>query len=136
MSKKSDGSAFHGVRFGIAPFDGFMLKLHKGEIYKVVDKDSVDLFGFDLTKEIIDIENKSQLIAKAPSIIEKLKQISGISGYADYENPNQEPQYIFIQSPPEIVYVPTGSGGSPNIFISGGVNSTNNNIEQTLCRIG
>ena len=136
MSKKSDGSAFHGVRFGIAPFDGFMLKLHKGEIYKVVDKDSVDLFGFDLTKEIIDIENKSQLIAKAPSIIEKLKQISGISGYADYENPNQEPQYIFIQSPPEIVYVPTGSGGSPNIFISGGVNSTNNNIEQTLCQIG
>ena len=127
MSKKSDGSAFHGENFGIAPFDGFMLKLHKGEIYKVVDKDSVDLFGFDLTKEIIDVENKTQLIAKLPSIIEQLKSISG---YPYYDNPNQPPQIIVIKSPPEIVYVPTGSGGSPNVFISGGVN--NNGMEATL----
>ena len=123
--------AFHGENFGIVPFDGFTLKLHKGEIYKVVDKDSVDLFGFDLTKEIIDIENKSQLIAKAPSIIEKLKQISGISGYPYYGNPNQEPQYIIIKSPPEIVNVPTESSGR-NVFISGGSIDRNHGMKAIL----
>ena len=132
MSKKSDGSAFEGENFGIAPFDGFMLKLHKGEIYKVVDKDSVDLFGFDLTKEIIDIENKSQLIAKAPSIIKNLEAISGISRYTD---DSMMKEYIFVPvpSPPEIL--PIGSG-SPTILIAGGVNSTNDSIRDTFTYTG
>ena len=121
------GSRFHG---GEITKEG-VYNLHKGEV--VIDFDTRKLFGIDLLMDLNSVENRSQLIAKAPSIIEKLKSISG---YTDYENPNQEPQYIFIKSPPEIVYVPTGSGGSPNIFISGGVNSTNNNIEQTLCQIG
>ena len=86
------GSAFHGKSFGIVPKGGMKLTLHDGEMYKVIDKDSVNLLGFDLTKEIIDIENQSQLIAKAPSIIQRLK---AISGYADYE-----------QAQPEVVYVP------------------------------
>jgi hypothetical protein len=133
MSKKSDGSAFEGENFGIVPYDGFTLKLHKGEVFKVVDRDTVENLGFDLTKEIIDIENRSQLIAKAPSIIEKLK---AISGYTDYENPNQEPQIVYIEVPVEVP-VPIGSGsGGGNIFIGGGVNSTNNNMEQTLSQIG
>ena len=117
---------FHGG-IGVVPKGGMTLKLHEGELYKVVDKDSVDLFGKDFIQDIIGIENKTQLIAKAPSIIENLKSISG---YPYYDNPNQPPQIIVIKSPPEIVYVPTGSGGSPNVFISGGVN--NNGMEATL----
>jgi len=103
------GSAFHGENFGVVPKDGFMLRLHKGEVYKVIDRDSVDLLGFDLTKEIIDIENRSQLIAKAPSIIERLK---AISGYADYEQPYAEPEYIVS------VLMPISDGGD---YSSGGV---------------
>jgi len=96
-------SKFHGGT-GFVSKDGMTLKLHKGEMYKVVDKDSVDLFGKDLIQDIIDIENKSQLVAKAPSIIEKLK---AISGYTDYEQPYSEPQITFIP-------VPTpDSGGMP-----------------------
>jgi hypothetical protein len=64
---------------------------HKGEY--VIDKDSVDLLGIDFVDSINRIENKSQLIAKAPSIIERVK---AISGYTDYEMPSSE-----------IVYVPT-----------------------------
>lgn len=82
----AEGYAFHGRSFGIVPKGGMRLTLHEGELFKVVDKDSVDLFGYDLTKEIIDIENKAQLVAKAPSIIEKLKTISG---YAPYEDQQQ-----------------------------------------------
>ena len=107
-------SAFLGENFGIVPKDGFTLRLHKGEMYKVIDKDSVDLLGFDLTKEIIDIENRSQLIAKAPSIIEKLK---AISGYASYESEAQ--QTVIIQDTPEqdsyqdpmVAVIGGGSGG-------------------------
>ena len=113
MSKKPNGSAFIGKSFGIVPKGGLRLTLHDGEMFKVVDKDSVNLLGYDLTKEIIDIENQSQLIAKAPSIIEKLKVISG---YADYEQP---------YSKPEVVYVPTvilgedyESSGSPGSLVS------------------
>jgi muramidase (phage lysozyme) len=116
------GSAFHGENFGIVPKDGFTLKLHKGEMFKVVDKDSVNLLGFDLTKEIIDIENQAQLVAKAPSIIEKLK---AISGYASYEE--GAPQTIVVpvsggmesgygdseQSGGGIAFVPVGGGSDP-----------------------
>ena len=102
-------SAFHGENFGVVPRDGFMLRLHKGEVFKVIDRDSVDLLGFDLTKEIIDIENRSQLIAKAPSIIEKLK---AISGYTDYEQPYAEPEYIEVPVP-----MPFSDGGD---YFSGG----------------
>jgi hypothetical protein len=127
-----DFYAFHGMN-KLMTRDA-LIKVHKGEYVSVTDKDTGELSG-SIISDLNSIENQSQLIAKAPSIIEKLKQISGISGYADYENPNQEPQYIFIERPPEIVYVPTGSGGSPNILIAGGgVNSTNDNIRQTLCQ--
>lgn len=93
--------AFHG-KVGISPKDGFMIKLHKGEMYKVVDKDSVDLFGRDFIQDVIDIENKAQLVARAPSIIEKLKSISG---YTDYEQ--SEPEVVFIPAP-----TPTSGGVS------------------------
>ena len=86
---------FHGG-IGFVPKDGLTLKLHKGEMFKVVDKDSVDLFGMDFIQDIIDIENKSQLIGKAPSIIERLK---AISGYASYEDGAQE-EVIVIQNQP------------------------------------
>jgi len=58
---------------------------HKGEY--VIDKDSVDLFGMNFIDSINRVENQSDLIAKAPSIIEKLKLISG---YASYETEAQE----------------------------------------------
>ncbi len=110
--------AFHG-KVGIVPKDGFILKLHKGEMYKIVDKDSVDLLGIDLARDVIEIENKAQLVARAPSIIQKLK---AISGYTDYEQP--EIQYVEVPVPIEIpieVPIPMGSGGGGG----GGVNSNN-----------
>ena len=118
------GSRFHG---GEITKEG-VYNLHKGEV--VIDFDTRKLFGIDLLMDLNSVENKSQLIAKAPSIIEKLKSISG---YTDYENPNQEPQYIVIKSPPEIRYVSTGSGGK-NVFIGGGVNTNmvSFDIEQKL----
>jgi hypothetical protein len=124
--------AFHG-KIGFASRDNIILKLHKGEMFKVVDKDSVDLFGTSLVQDIIDIENKSQLISRVPHIIEKLKQLSGyispnesqiaesvssksdmsiLQSYAPYERSNQE---IVVQlPPPEIVevFVPIPMGGS------------------------
>jgi hypothetical protein len=93
----------------------------------------VDLFGTSLVQDIIDIENKSQLISRVPHIIEKLKQLSGyispnesqiaesvssksdmsiLQSYAPYERSNQE---IVVQlPPPEIVevFVPIPMGGS------------------------
>lgn len=123
MSKKPDGSAFHG-KIGTAIKDNFMLKLHKGEMYKVVDKDSVDLFGKDFIQDIIDIENKSQLVARAPSIIEKLKSISG---YTDYENPESEIQYIEV--PVEVpVPMPVLMGGRG--FIGGGGVNSNDSFDR------
>ena len=65
---------------------------HKGEY--VIDKDSLDLVGEDLIATINSIENQSQLIQKAPSIIEKLKSISN---YTDYEN--QESKIVYIEVP-------------------------------------
>ncbi len=81
-------------------------------MFKVIDKDSVDLFGYDLTKEIIDIENKAQLVAKAPSIIERLKLISG---YASYETEAQET--IVVTMPPQM----NGSDYGTDEPVSGGV---------------
>jgi hypothetical protein len=120
------GSRFHG---GEITTEG-AYNLHKGEV--VIDFDTRKLFGIDLLMDLNSVENKTQLIAKVPSIIEKLKSISGISGYPYYGNPNQEPQYIIIQSPPKIVYVPTGSSGR-NVFISGGsIDNRNNGIAAIL----
>lgn len=119
LGTKSTGYAFHGKPAGIVPKDGFMLKLHKGEMYKVIDKDSVDLLGIDLARDVIEIENRAQLVARAPSIIQKLK---AISGYTDYEQP--EIQYVEVPVPIEIpieVPIPMGSGGVGG----GGVNSNN-----------
>jgi hypothetical protein len=123
-------SKFHGGS-GFVSKDGFMLKLHKGEMYKVIDKDSVDLLGIDFAREIIEIENRAQLVAKAPSIIEKLKSIAG---YTDYEMPyGGEPQIIEV--PVEIpVPVPMGGRGS-TIVAGGGVNNSNDMFDQTLAQV-
>lgn len=125
------GAAFHGMNKFISK-DG-MLKVHKGELVRVVDKDSVDLFGKELVEDIISIENRAQLVARAPSIIEKLKTISG---YTDYEMPyGGEPQIIEV--PVEVpVPMPMGGGGSSMIAAGGGVNSTNDMFEQTLAQLG
>jgi hypothetical protein len=109
-------SKFHGG-VGIVPKGGMRLTLHDGEMYKVIDKDSVNLLGFDLTKSIIDIENKSQLIARAPSIIEKLK---AISGYTDYEQGQSEVVYVPIPVPVTKQQTMTTSSGL--IAMSGGSN--------------
>jgi hypothetical protein len=112
-----DFYAFRGKSFGIVPKGGLRLTLHDGEMFKVVDKDSVNLLGYDLTKEIIDIENQSQLIAKAPSIIEKLKVISG---YTDYEQPYSKPEVVYV---PTIIrgedYESFGSSGSLVSMVDG-----------------
>jgi hypothetical protein len=117
MSKKPNGSAFIGKSFGIVPKGGLRLTLHDGEMFKVIDKDSVNLLGYDLTKEIIDIENQSQLITKAPSIIEKLKVISG---YTDYEQPYSKPEVVYV---PTIIreedYESFGSSGSLVSIVDG-----------------
>jgi len=76
---------------------------HKGEF--VIDKDSVDLFGIDFINSINSIENKAQLVARAPSIIQKLK---AISGYTDYEKP--EPKVVFVPVPaPDSGGMPAGT---------------------------
>jgi hypothetical protein len=67
---------------------------HKGEY--VIDKDSVDTFGFDLMDSINRVENSSDLKIKAPSIIERIK---AISGYTDYEMPSPEVVYIPVSIP-------------------------------------
>ena len=82
--------------------------------------------------DLNSVENKTQLIAKVPSIIEKLKSISG---YTDYENPNQEPQIIYIEVPVEVP-VPIGSGGGGSIFIAGGGENNNNGMKATLAQVG
>jgi len=89
-----DYYAFHGMN-KLMTKEG-LLKFHKGERIRVVDKDSVDLLSNELVDDIISIENKSQLIGKAPSIIERLK---AISGYASYEDGAQE-EVIVIQNQP------------------------------------
>jgi murein DD-endopeptidase MepM/ murein hydrolase activator NlpD len=113
----TSSSAFIGKSFGIVPKGGLRLTLHDGEMFKVIDKDSVNLLGYDLTKEIIDIENQSQLIAKAPSIIEKLKVISG---YTDYEQPYSKPEVVYV---PTIIreedYESFGSSGSLVSMVDG-----------------
>jgi murein DD-endopeptidase MepM/ murein hydrolase activator NlpD len=124
--------------FGLVQTGGIVPRFHGGPILKtgyfwghkgeyVIDADSVKLFG-DIIPDINFIENKTHLIAEAPSIIEKLKSISG---YPYYENSNQEPQYIIIQIPPEIVYVPTGSSGR-NVSISGGSIDRNHGMKAIL----
>jgi len=94
-----DYYAFHGMN-KVMTKDG-LLKFHKGEYISVTDADSFRLVGNILT-DINSIENKAQLVAKAPSIIEKLKSISG---YTDYEQP--EPEVVFIPVP-----TPTSGGVS------------------------
>jgi len=109
-----NASAFGGENFGVSFKDNFMLKLHKGEMYKVFDKDSVSLFGYDLSKEIIDIENQAQLVARAPSIIERLK---AISGYTDYEQPGGTQ---IIEVPVEVPVPMGGKGGGGSLMAFGG----------------
>jgi GH24 family phage-related lysozyme (muramidase) len=96
----------------------------------------IDNKSFETTEKflpgLLDILNykvndKASLIKYLPNIISSLSQ------YTYYGNPNQEPQYIVIKSPPEIRYVSTGSGGK-NVFIGGGVNNNmvSFDIEQKL----
>jgi len=110
-----DFYAFHG-KIGFANRDNMILKLHKGEIFKVVDKDSVDLFGTSLVQDIIDIENKSQLISRAPHIIEKLKQLSG------YISPNESQIAESVSSKSDMSilqsYAPYESGAEQTVIVS------------------
>jgi hypothetical protein len=75
-------------------------------MYKVIPKGPKEILGYDLTKEIIDIDNRSQLVAKTPSIIERLK---AISGYTDYEQSYPEPEIVYV---PIETAVPGGDYGS------------------------
>lgn len=125
-----DYYAFHGMNKLISKDS--LLKVHKGEYISVTDADSFRLVGNILT-DINSIENKSQLVARAPSIIEKLKSISG---YTDYENPYSEPEVVYVKVPVEVP-VPIAMGGAGNVFVSG-VNSNmlSYDIEQKLSQIG
>jgi hypothetical protein len=105
--------AFHG-KIGFASRDNIILKLHKGEMFKVVDKDSVDLFGTSLVQDIIDIENKSQLISRAPYIIEKLKQLSG------YISPNESQIAESVSSKPDMSVLQSYFGGNNQIATNSG----------------
>lgn len=127
-SGSPDFYAFHGMN-KVMTKDS-LLKVHKGEYISVTDADSYRLVG-NLLEDINDIENKSQLIARAPSIIEKLKTISN---YTDDESENQV-VFVEVPTPPEIV--PIGSSGNTNIFV-GGVNSdmASFDMEQKLSQIG
>jgi lysozyme len=111
------GSAFHGESVGIVPKGGMRLTLHEGEMYKVIDKDSVKLLGFDLAREVINIENQSQLIAKSPSIIEKLKSISG---YASYDAMSAQTIIVPQSNQMEDEYDSNTSGGTTIIPVGGG----------------
>jgi hypothetical protein len=103
-----DFYAFHGMNKIITKDS--LLKVHKGEYVSVTDADSFKLVGNILT-DINSIENKSQLVALAPSIIEKLKTISG---YAGYETGAEEVIEVVIpqsQMVPLPIPMPSGIGG-------------------------
>jgi hypothetical protein len=102
------------VKIGFDSRENMILKLHKGEIFKVVDKDSVDLFGTSLVQDIIDIENKSQLISRAPHIIEKLKQLSG------YISPNESQIAESVSSKPDMSVLQSYFGGNNQIATNSG----------------
>jgi len=106
------GAAFNGMNKVISS-DGF-LKVHKGEFVSVTDADSFRLVG-GILADINSIENQTQLVARAPSIIERLK---AISGYTDYE---QQGGTQIIEVPVEVP-VPMGGegGGSFAIALGGG----------------
>jgi hypothetical protein len=100
-----DFYAFHGMNKIITKDS--LLKVHKGEYVSVTDADSFKLVGNILT-DINSIENKSQLVALAPSIIEKLKTISG---YAGYETGAEEVIEVIIpQSQMVPLPIPMSSG--------------------------
>jgi len=122
LSRYNKESPFTGARFHGGPVlrTGKLL-VHKGEY--VIDKDSVDLFGIDIIDSINRIENKAQLVANVPLIIEDLKLISG---YANYENPEPEIQYVEI---PVEVPVPMNMGGSGVSLIASGSKGIDNTYE-------
>lgn len=94
---------FHG---GPITKTGYLLG-HKGEY--VIDADSVKLFG-DIIPNINSIENKSQLVAKAPSIIEKLKAIS------NYTEDDLQIQIVYIPVP-DTQFIPISSGSGSAIIV-------------------
>lgn len=87
---------------------------HKGEY--VIDKDSVDLFGMNFIDYINRVENQSDLIAKAPSIIEKLKVISG---YAPYESESQETIVVSVPNVSSVNYDSEDSYGG-SVYVGSG----------------
>jgi hypothetical protein len=116
-----DFYAFHGMN-KLMTRDA-LIKVHKGEYVSVTDKDTVELSG-SIISDLNSIENKSQLVAKAPSIIEKLK---AISGYTDYER--QEPEVHYIEVPVEVpVPMPMGGGGLM-MAGGGGIDNTYDTLE-------
>ena len=76
-----------------------------------------------------DVKDKASLVKYLPNIISSLSQ------YTDYENPNQEPQIVYIEVPVEVP-VPMGSGSGGSIFIAGGGENNNNGMKSTLAQVG
>jgi len=69
-----------------------------------------------MSSNIIDIENKSQLISRAPHIIEKLKQLSG------YISPNESQIAESVSSKSDMSilqsYAPYESGAEQTVIVS------------------
>ena len=118
--------------FGLVQTGGIVSRFHGGPVTKtgqlfahkgeyVIDKDSVDLFGMNFIDSINRVENQSDLIAKAPSLIEKLKLISG---YAPYEAEAQET--VIVAMPPQMNndnYEMDDSSGETFMAFGGGEDS-------------
>ena len=102
-----DFYAFHGMNKIITKDS--LLKVHKGEYISVTDADSFKLVGNILT-DINSIENRAQLVARMPSIIEKLKKISGYAGYEDGAE-----QTVIVMNNPQMVPIPIPTGNSGSI---------------------
>jgi hypothetical protein len=117
--------AFHGMN-KVMSKDG-LLKYHKGEFISVTDADSFRLVG-NILMDINGIENKSQLIARAPSIIEKLKSISG---YTDYEQ--EQSQIVFVPMQSESSeFLPLGSKTSIPSYYPPSIDSMGDQMSDSL----
>ena len=120
-----DFYAFHGMH-RLMTKDG-LLKFHKGEFVSIMDEDTGKL-ARPILLELNGIENKSQLIAKAPSIIEKLK---AISNYTEDDMPTRT---VIVEVPvPQIVPI---SSGSKSIIAAGGRREDIDNIGEILDVVG
>lgn len=109
MSKKPDGTAFHGgyIRNTRENKPFTFIRTHDGEY--VIDKDSVDSFGFDFINLINKIENKSMLE----------KNIHQLMKMLDYEYEGSKTYIVEEESPeyygsPSVSYIALGNMSSPS----------------------